>query len=223
MLDLLSSARSKCAEPPYECARPLIYNYYRDYDPSTGRYVESDPMGLWDGVNTYGYVHANPVSNTDPSGLGRATAAPPTPSTGEVDVSVRCGRLPASMGGSFGSVHCDVIAICKKTGESLYFGIGGGGTGIWDRLFGGKTPPKNSDSAPRLPSSDVTQYTATCGGKGDECDGCAAMECLKKVSADTTPPPYYALWQNSNQYAHFLLSQCGCTVGMRGPPGAVDW
>ena len=31
-----------------------------------------------------------------------------------------------------------------------------------------------------------------------------------------------ALWQNSS-YAHSILSQCGCTVGMRGPPGAVDW
>ena len=66
-------------------------------------------------------------------------------------------------------------------------------------VYGGKTktPAKNKDSASRLPPSDVTQYTATCGGKGGECDGCAVMECLKKVWADTTPPPYYALWQNS--------------------------
>lgn len=180
-------------------------------------------MGLWDGVNTYGYVHANPVSNVDPSGLGRATAAPPTSSSGEVAVSIRCGRLPALMGGTSGGVHCEVVAVCKKTGETLAFGIGGGGDGIWQRLFGGMEPPKYQQDRTPQPPSDSTQYTATCGG-GSECDGCAAMECFKKMQQGNKPPPYYALWQNSNQYAHSLLNQCGCSLGgMRGPPGAVAW
>jgi RHS repeat-associated protein len=46
-----------------------IYNYMRDYDPAVGRYVESDPIGLGGGSNTYAYAHASPSMNIDPHGL----------------------------------------------------------------------------------------------------------------------------------------------------------
>lgn len=47
----------------------LNYNYSRDYDPATGRYDESDPIGLRAGINTYAYVNSSPVRAADPSGL----------------------------------------------------------------------------------------------------------------------------------------------------------
>lgn len=47
----------------------LHYNYFRDYDPTTGRYIESDPIGLDGGVNTFGYGYQNSVSNFDIFGL----------------------------------------------------------------------------------------------------------------------------------------------------------
>ncbi|QJP07787.1 RHS repeat protein [Pseudomonas multiresinivorans] len=55
----------------------LRYNYFRDYDPETGRYVESDPIGLYGGLNTYGYVMGNPLNLIDP--IGEAALEIPVP------------------------------------------------------------------------------------------------------------------------------------------------
>ena len=46
----------------------IHYNYSRDYDPALGRYIESDPIGLAAGLNTYGYVVGNPIGLVDPYG-----------------------------------------------------------------------------------------------------------------------------------------------------------
>ena len=47
----------------------LHYNYFRDYDPAVGKYVESDPIGLQGGRNTYAYAMSGPVTRVDPLGL----------------------------------------------------------------------------------------------------------------------------------------------------------
>jgi hypothetical protein len=72
----------------------LNYNYFRDYDPQVGRFVESDPIGLKGGINSYAYVLDDPVMGQDPSGLARI-----------------CCRLLNSFAGSvFGQRHCYLIA-----------------------------------------------------------------------------------------------------------------
>jgi RHS repeat-associated protein len=47
----------------------LAYNFFRDYDPGIGRYLESDPMGLPAGLGTYSYVKGDPLKRVDPLGL----------------------------------------------------------------------------------------------------------------------------------------------------------
>lgn len=53
----------------YDQASGLHYNYQRDFEPATGRYTQSDPLGLSGGLSTYAYAGSMPTGMVDPSGL----------------------------------------------------------------------------------------------------------------------------------------------------------
>ncbi|HEY4090716.1 MAG TPA: RHS repeat-associated core domain-containing protein [Luteibacter sp.] len=53
----------------FDAVTGLFQNGWRDYDPTSGRYVQSDPIGLGGGVSTYSYANGNPLVNVDPMGL----------------------------------------------------------------------------------------------------------------------------------------------------------
>ncbi|OYU69721.1 MAG: hypothetical protein CFE28_06720 [Alphaproteobacteria bacterium PA2] len=47
----------------------LHQNWFRNYDPTLGRYIEADPLGIDAGQNPYAYVDGRPTEYSDPEGL----------------------------------------------------------------------------------------------------------------------------------------------------------
>ena len=96
----------------YSDGNGLSYNYFRDYEAGTGRYVESDPIGLKGGFSTFGYVGGNPSGYSDRFGL----LPPPGPNWFNVDHS----RPQSPSGNSGGSGYGYTGSI-----EGFFFAGGG--------------------------------------------------------------------------------------------------
>lgn len=96
----------------YDRETGLHYNYFRDYDPAGGRYIETDPIGLDGGLNIYEYARSNPLLYTDPLGL---TAIMFDPSRGILTVDPQTkGRTPYTMPASSGRPNCG----CDETNKN---------------------------------------------------------------------------------------------------------
>lgn len=88
----------------YDAETGLSYNYFRDYDAKTGRYIENDPIGLASGINTYSYAGANPLVYSDP--------------TGEIVPALIGGAIVAARVGYMLLRACAANPMCRNLGKA---------------------------------------------------------------------------------------------------------
>jgi RHS repeat-associated protein len=94
----------------FDQSTKLHYNYFRDYDPGTGAYIESDPIGLQGGVNTFADVGGNPINLIDPAGDAGSHPQPPAP------------QLPAPpVAPGYGTTSCAHYAAQCQANGGLYY------------------------------------------------------------------------------------------------------
>jgi len=66
----------------------LNYNYFRDYEAATGRYVQSDPIGLLGELNTFRYAASRPNSGRDINGLKLTVTSAARPGVAVVHTNI---------------------------------------------------------------------------------------------------------------------------------------
>ena len=111
---------------------PKHYNYFRDYNPETGRYIESDPIGLRGGLNTYGYVGALPLNSSDAFGLLSWGANANTQAQVSIMAVALGGSAAIGQSISTNGKTCTYVRFCMRFGGGAYIGAGigaGGGLG----------------------------------------------------------------------------------------------
>lgn len=68
LYDVIAASMTRCAQY-HDSETGKQYNYFRDYDPTLGRFVESDSIGLGGGLNTFEYAASRPLAAIDRNGL----------------------------------------------------------------------------------------------------------------------------------------------------------
>ena len=120
----------------YDAESGLHYNYFRDYDPAKGGYVQSDPIGLKGGINTYSYVYGSPLAYRDPTGQFAGVLAIP----------------PVAVGAAAGLAVCLIIPSCRD--------------GLSDAIESILNPPAVSEEedapVPAVPDDRRAQCRARC-------------------------------------------------------------
>ncbi|MBT2129918.1 RHS repeat-associated core domain-containing protein [Aliiroseovarius lamellibrachiae] len=140
--------RCRAAGQWFQSESGLHQNWMRDYDPTTGRYLQADPLGLVDGASVYGYALQNPGRYTDPTGefvpvvVGILIGFALDYAIQKLEETCSCaepGFLPSNKYTALGAISGATGAfVGGKTGGVAGGGRSGHRTSVWSK-YGGKT------------------------------------------------------------------------------------
>ena len=164
----------------FDAESGLHQNGFRDYEAGTGRYIESDPIGLEGGLNTYIYAHSVPLGFVDPKGLADTT------------VTSWCRQYPADcaamMGAAAGAALtvpkpiADIRANCKEDEPDCKRA----------------TPFHLARAGIGDPEAFKAEYVGTAGGKFDICackDGSIQLKAVGQCGMSGPGIPTGERWQ----------------------------
>jgi RHS repeat-associated protein len=154
----------------YDALTGLFQNGWRDYDPSSGRYIQSDPVGLAAGVSAYAYVGGNPASSIDAHGLSEGGFLIGCAIGGGIGSTI--GATGGAAGGAIGGVACGPGALACSPAGFVAGGtagwVAGGGVGCAAGGYVGGALENlwNSTRADDCPVPDTNPDRITKGNTG---------------------------------------------------------
>lgn len=162
----------------FDAETGLHQNWHRDYDPSVGRYMQSDPIGLKGGSNTYAYANSNPCKYIDRSGLWSGADAFLagyffSGMGGHVDISAWCDDYLADV-----TIQSETAVLKREVDRKAKDLVEIKGKTVFSITKGGW---QYVTSIYSFGAGNTHKQTANCVAEGDGC--CVTVDCKLQYEA----------------------------------------